>query len=583
MKITDTLWKEFEYDEKHINKLIKDFNLSPVQATILANRNLDVEDLKYLFSASEADLHNPMLLPDSEKATSILKKAIKEQQEIVIYGDYDVDGVTSTAVAYILLKDLLPVNYYVNNRFTQGYGLVQSGIDEILEKHPNTKVIVTVDNGISAFDSIRYAKEKGLVVLVTDHHEPMDLLPEADAIVNPKRKDNTYPFTSLCGAGVIWKLLMLLYWELDLDINKVYEMSDIVALGTIADVVPLINENRLIAKIGLKRMKEGHRPVFKLLNELVTSNDYPEQTVGYKFGPMINAIGRLDGDVTKAIKLFLTEDETEMNEIINFLIAKNEQRKILTSEQLAIAEELLEEQIAKEGCMPNVIVLEYDDFHEGIIGLIAGQLKEKYNRPVIVFAGVKNKPFLLKGSARSIEGFDIKVSFDCNTQYIEGYGGHPKAGGLSILRDNLDIFRKKINEYSKNIITEDLKRKTIKIDYVLTYKEINSELIDDFKFLSPFGEGFSFPNIVLELEWDKQQIFKSKPSPDMTEDELEYFIPEPIHVKLSQKNVGVLFWNKYKELNEINFPNKLSCLGVPQINYFRGSQQMQFICNEFKY
>ena len=562
----ESSWKRIDRDknEDTIKKLMETYRINELQATILVNRNLSKEDMDKFFNYDINNLNNPALLPNAEKAINILKETVNKKEEIIIYGDYDVDGVSSVVIGQLLLNPLTKTNYYINNRFVQGYGLAKSGIDEILETYPNTKLILTADNGITAFETVAYAKEKGLKVIITDHHDPIDKLPLADAIVNPKLKDNKYPFAELCGAAVLWKLLMLLYWELDLDLVPVYDLIDIVAMATVADVVPVVDENRLICKLGLKKMTERSRLAFKLLLERAHSNDYPEQTIGFQIAPMINALGRLKGDCSKAVEIFLLEDEFEILNRIDYLTEMNEMRKELTKEQVLLAEELLEEKINKIGKLPNVIMLHHDSFHEGIVGLIAGQLKEKYHRPTIIFTTNKTNNNIIKGSARSIEGFNIKPTFDIFTEHIVGHGGHNMAAGLSIELDKFNEFDKLINDYSEEIMTNEIKQKTIYLDDVLNCGDITEELIDDLKFLSPFGAGFPFPNLALKLNWEKK--FKLK----------------DVHLKLSQENLSVLLWNKYEEFETKNFPKSIYCLGTPQTNIYRGQVQMNFTCNDYK-
>lgn len=562
----ETKWVNM--DEKSDKKVVKDlmnkYRLDKLQAKIIENRNLSKQDIDKFFDYDINNLYNPALLPNSEKAIKILREIIENKGTIVVYGDYDVDGVSSIVIGKTLLDPLTTTHYYVNNRFIQGYGLAKCGIDEILEKYPDTKLILTADNGITAIETVQYAKDKGLKIIVTDHHEPIDSLPQADAIVNPKLKNNSYPFTHLCGAAVLWKLLMLLYWEMDLDLEPVYSLIDVVAMATVADMVPLVDENRLICKLGLKRMSEGHRLGFKLLLERAHSNDYPEQTVGFKFAPMINALGRLDGTCDKAVEIFLMENEQDITDRIDYLENINEERKEMTVAQVNLAEEMLEKKIKKLGHLPNVIVLHDSTFHEGIVGLIAGQLKEKYHRPAIIFTTTKSNDKVIKGSARSIEGFNIKIAFDVLTQHILGYGGHDMAGGLSVSLSELGVFEKAINNYSLNIMTDDIKQKKINIDTVINSSDITESLIDDLKYLSPFGQGFPFPNIALRLDWGNK--FKLK----------------EVHLKLVQNDLSVLLWNKYEEFEEMNFPQKLFCLGVPQTNIYKGKTQMNFTCNEYK-
>jgi len=293
--------------------------LNDVVLQILMNRGFSKEEeIETFLFGDLRHLHDPRMLKDAEKATDIIMEAIQNGKKIVVYGDYDCDGICSTVVMTSSLRQLGgKVEYYTNNRFIHGYGMCPEGVNEILSQHPDTQLIVTVDNGIMAHEGIQYAKEKGLTVVVTDHHDPGDTLPQADAVVNPKRKDCSYPFKELCGAGLAFKLLLLLYWKMNKPLKWVYDTLDIVALATVGDIVPLLDENRILVKKGLEKIRAEDRLVFKMLREVTNSKVVnAHDTLAFYYAPLINSIGRLDGDPKPAIDMFFDNDEQSVRETI---------------------------------------------------------------------------------------------------------------------------------------------------------------------------------------------------------------------------------------------------------------------------
>ena len=537
--------------------------LSSFTASILEQRGITSKEAQSTFlSSGLQDLHDTRLMKDALKAVRFIKRAIDTEQTIVIYSDYDSDGVNSAVIGVTLLRQLgAKAYFYTNNRFTQGYGMMPSGVDAILTQYPETSMIITCDNGIMAFDGVSYAKSKGLDVIVTDHHEPDDVLPEADAIVDPKQTDCDYPFRELCGAGVIFKLMHLLYQEMAQPLDPVYAMLDVVALATVGDIVPLVDENRLLVKEGLKLIKAKQRPTFRILEEVTEPKEINAHlTLAFMYVPMINAIGRLEGDPRLAIEMFLTEDEEEIERIARYLKETNDKRKQMTREQVERAEEIVEQ----KGLRPVIVV--YDDsFDEGIAGLIAGRLKEKYHRPV--FAFTKTEDGTLKGSGRSIDNFHLKKAFGVLSDVMIGGGGHAKAGGLSIRPDQLDAFDDAVNALAEEWLTEEdlVKKKTV--DVVITPQMLSLHLLDELKALEPYGEGFPKPVIMVK---------------DYPIHTVKTLGKEKNHLKFTDNDTVIIMWQGQNilELNQRNRPYTLSCLGFPQVNVFRNTVTLQFIVDD---
>ncbi|WCF11764.1 single-stranded-DNA-specific exonuclease RecJ (plasmid) [Paenibacillus thiaminolyticus] len=549
---------------------------------ILTNRGFDTpEKVEKLLFSGIGDLHDPRLMKDAEKAVEIIERAIRNGEPITVYGDYDADGVGSTVLMTKLLRKAGgTVHFFTNNRFIHGYGICPKGVDDMLALYPETKLIVTVDNGISAHAGINYAKEKGLTVVVTDHHDPAETLPDADAIVDPKRRDCEYPFKGLCGAGVAFKLMLLLYWNMGHELETVYTTMDIVALSTVADVVPLVDENRIIVKKGLNMMESESRSVFRIFRQVTgvkTINAH--HTIGMVYAPMINAIGRLDGDPRRAIEMFFEEEEEKIEETILYLKEVNERRKAMTVEQTEIAMESIEGVLdestgTRSGGkgLQYVNVVYHPDFHEGIVGLIAGRLKEHYNRPFFVFT---KEHGYLKGSGRGIDGFHLKEAMDKIKYLFKGYGGHAKACGLSLEEAHLKTFEEEINRLAKECLTEDNFQKVKRIEIVLKPHECSLELIDELKDLEPFGE--AFPKPVLGIE----DFFADSAFPIVkgSSQKVHYMRmgSEQQHLKLKCGNLDLIVWGMSDNYIQMGAPKHIKAIGYPDINIWQDRVTVQFI------
>lgn len=536
-------------------KWIREASGKTLTDAILSSRG--ITDRKKFLYGKLSDLYDASHFKDGDKAVEILREAIEKGHKIVIVPDYDTDGICGGAVALLMLRELgAKVDYYTNNRFTQGYGLGISSLDDIMKMHPDVKLIYTVDNGISAHEAAEYAKNTlGLQLVITDHHEAGETLPMADAIVDPKRRDATYPFDGICGAVVSWKVLRELYPNKK-DANK---YLDILSISTVGDVVPLLDENRIIVKEGLKLLKDDTRLSLRILREMTNTTDISSHfTLGFIYSPIFNAAGRLTGEVRDVIDVIVSEDEEFIREKLTKLINLNEERKALTTTQVEKAEDLLEKKGVNE-----VIVLYDPDFNEGIIGLIAGRLKEKYNRPTVVFTDSENGS--LKASARSIEEFDMKKNLDKIADIILGYGGHAMAAGLSIEPDKLSEFEDKMIAIAKDILKpEDFIKK---YRYVHTVKEdeIGMDMIDELTLLEPYGAGFPKPLIKLDSFNVRRCFVMGK---------------EKIHIKLAGEKVSLIGWRMAEDYETKGSPLRITALGYPELNIYNNNVNIQFVINE---
>jgi single-stranded-DNA-specific exonuclease len=479
-----------------IAELAREAGLNDTIVTILANRGVkEVPDIKSFIRASLKDLHDPLLMKDMDKGTNIIKQAIIEDKNIVIYGDYDVDGVTSTVVLYKALTLCgARVRYYIPDREYEGYGINSERIRTLKEE--GTEVILTCDNGISAIDQIKVAKSLGLTVVITDHHEVPFVedeegnreyvLPEADAVINPKQKSCSYPFKLLCGAGIAYKFAAALFKKLDIDSSFLNELIEFAGIGTICDVVDLIGENRIIAKNALDILKNTKNLGLETLMEVLSIKDKKigAGTIGFQIGPCINATGRLE-TAALSVELLLCESKERARELAILLSDLNKKRQYMTTKNVEDIIEMIEN---SDLINDKVLVVFKEDVHESIAGIVAGKVKERFNVPTIVLTGGKEMP---KGSGRSIEEYNLFEELLKCKELIEKFGGHPMAAGLSIRKENIDSLRERLN---KNccLNDEDILPK-LRIDRRIPLKSVSEELINQLEILEPFGKGNETP------------------------------------------------------------------------------------------
>lgn len=474
----------------------REFGIDPVIARLIRNRDVVGDDAiwEYLHGGL-SDLHDPLLMQDMDKAAGMLEQAVREKKKIRIIGDYDIDGVTST---YLLLTGLrrlgADVDFQIPDRIADGYGLNESLVRRAREA--GRELLLTCDNGIAAAAQVRLARELGMEVIVTDHHEvPYEeqpeggrsyLLPPADAVVNPKRKDCPYPFKGLCGAGVAWKLLCALYRRFGLAKEAAEEFLEFVAIATIGDVMDLQGENRILVREGMERLH--HTKNLGLLHLIRENKLDPEQIsvyhIGFVLGPCLNASGRLD-TAQRALAMLCAGDDTEAARLAGDLKALNDSRKEMTVQGAEEAVRLVEESTLRED---RVLVVFLPDCHESLAGIIAGRLKEHYHRPSFVLTRTREG---VKGSGRSIEGYSMYEELCRCREYLTKFGGHPMAAGISMAEESIPLFRKKINENCR-LTPEDLREK-VTIDLAMPISYINKELIRQIELLQPFGKGNTRP------------------------------------------------------------------------------------------
>lgn len=476
------------------NMLARKFGISPVTARLIRNREVLTEEaFEQYLSGDIRHLNDPHLLKDVDRLCAILKDKIEQKKAIQIIGDYDIDGVMAT---YILYRGISRVGGNVTtqipNRMTDGYGINEHLIE--LANDNGIDTIITCDNGIAAIDEISYAKKLGMTVLVTDHHEiPYEeengekhfLISEADAVVNPKQEGCNYPFKYLCGAAVAWKVVQVLFELCGVAVEESYDLLENVAFATVGDVMDLVDENRILVKEGLKRVRNTKNPGMRAL--ILQNNLEPEKVSAYHFGfvlgPCINASGRLD-TARISLQLFIEQSPQKAAAIARELVELNMQRKDMTTEGVDIARELVE----KEHMEDKVLVVYLPDTHVSLAGIIAGRIREMYHKPVFVMTKAEDG---IKGSGRSIEEYSMYEELCKCRELFTKFGGHPMAAGVSLPEENLAIFREVINR--ECTLTEQDFIPKIKIDIAMPVDYPNTALIQELELLEPFGKGNSKP------------------------------------------------------------------------------------------
>ena len=430
-------WEYYEPNEEVVKEISEKFNISNLLAKILVNREItEDEKIEIFLNPTRNDFYNPFLMPDMDKAVDRIIKAINSKEKVIIYGDYDVDGITSITVLKKFLEEReLNTGYYIPNRLEEGYGLNKQAIEEIIKQ--NYSLMITVDCGISGIEEIEMCNNLGIDTIITDHHEQLEKLPNAYAIIDAKRKDNKYPFRGLAGCGVVFKLIQAISKKLKLDDKEYLKYLDIVCVGTISDIVPLVDENRVIAKLGLKLIAQTKNIGLKILIQESGYKKVDSNTISFGVAPRINACGRM-GYQEEALKLFLTNNIEEAREITKKLNQYNTQRQVKEKE---IFEQALSELQKEDIDNLNSIVLCGDNWHHGVIGIVASKLTEKFFKPTILICFEEN---IGKGSGRSLPGFDLHEALVESSEFLDKYGGHEMAVRFIAKKANVSKFQRKV-------------------------------------------------------------------------------------------------------------------------------------------
>ena len=466
----------------NFQEIAEKFHINQVTARLIRNRDVVGDDaIEEYLNGSLLNLHNPHMLLDCDKAVEILLEKLEEQKKIRIIGDYDIDGVNATVILYKGLRHCHGnVDYEIPHRIRDGYGINIQLIQDAYEDGVDT--IITCDNGIAAVDQVEYAKSLGMTVIITDHHEPMEEKPKADAIVNPKQQECTYPYKQLCGAAIAYKVIVCLYEAVGISKRESDMFIEYAAIATIGDVMDLTDENRIIVKEGLQMLSKTTNLGLKALIEAngLKGSDISSYHIGFVLGPCINAGGRLD-TAERAVRLLLTESESEALQIAEELKLLNDERKSMTLEGLERAVEEIE-----TGGLRNdkVFIVYLPDCHESLAGIIAGRIRERYHKPTFVLTDGEES---VKGSGRSIEAYQMfDEMMKCRELFLK-FGGHPMAAGLSILKENVPNLRERLNTLTDLTEEDFIPKVTIDIPMPISY--ISEALIDELAYLEPFGKG----------------------------------------------------------------------------------------------
>lgn len=478
-------WEFYQVNENDVQKIAQNYDSPELIAKVLADRGITSdEDIEVFLNPTRNDFHDPFAMPDCEIAVNRIISAIENNEKTIIYGDYDVDGITSITVLKKFLEERgLDVDYYIPNRLDEGYGLNKPAIKEIADK--GYTLMITVDCGISSIEETEYAKSLGLEVIITDHHETLDELPKAIAVMDAKRKDSKYPWSMLAGVGVVFKLIQAISIKLGLEEKEYLKYLDIVCVGTISDIVPLADENRVIAKLGLKLVAMSKNLGLKALIKSSGYKQVDSNMVSFGIAPRINACGRM-GFEQEAAKLFLTDSVTKAEEITKRLNEYNKERQETEKAIFEEANKMLEKEDIEK--LPS-IVLASPNWHHGVIGIVASKLTEMYHKPSILLC-IEGED--AKGSGRSIPGFDLHDALCKSSMYLEKYGGHGMAVGLSLKKQNIEAFKENFGQIANDAHLEEL-QPIIYIDKQIEAKDLKIETIEQIQKLEPFGEGNKMP------------------------------------------------------------------------------------------
>ncbi|SHG94241.1 single-stranded-DNA-specific exonuclease RecJ [Tepidibacter thalassicus] len=543
--------------------------LSIVESILYSRGMTDKNEIEEFLSDKPKKTYNPFLIKNMDEAVKNIKYHLENKNKIVIFGDYDVDGVTATALLVEFFNNLTAnIDYYIPNRFSEGYGLNKEAIKYIKEKM-GANLIITVDNGVSSFDEVEYAKKIGLDIIVTDHHNPPEKLPEC-ILINVKQKDDKYPFKELCGCGIAFKLAQALQRELSLPKTTLSNALDLVALGTIADIVPLIDENRTLVKYGLKSINSNKRLGLSILREVVGLYDkyINAGRIGFVIAPCFNAAGRIE-NAKLGVKLLLENNEEKAKELAEDLYKLNIERQKIQEKGEKYCKILVETNYMNY----DFLVLKVDEVSEGVIGIIAGRIKDLFYKPTLVVT--KTEEGFLKGSGRSIKGINIYEELASVSDLFLSFGGHEMACGFSLEESKLEELREKLDKRAKEIKLQnpDIFIPKLSIMTELDAQELNIDLINEISKLEPYGMAnpkpfFMIKNIEVNTSWTRGCGNNN------------------VHLKFSGKKdniflsgIGFSLSKKYEDLKNKNF---VDVVFTPEINEYNGKVSPQMIIEDIR-
>lgn len=560
-------WVAYNKSYELAEVLQRNLNISEIMARTLINRGIEsVEQAKRFLSASLEEMYDPYLMTDMEDAVDRILMAIEENAKICIYGDYDVDGVTSTALCVNVLRKLeADVMYYIPVRADEGYGLNEEAVEYLAQQEVN--LIVTVDCGIRSIDVVEKVQELGMDIIVTDHHECGENLPQALAVINPHRGDCSYPFAELAGVGVALKLMQAVTDSVGCG-ELVGAVMDLAAIGTVADVVPLLDENRVIVKNGLKVLQDTENVGLQALIEIsgLMDKEISAYNIAFVLAPRINAAGRL-ADASRCVELLITEDSSLAHEIAEELEKENRERQRIEAEiqEQAIKKLSTEERYEKD----LIIVLEDENWHPGVIGIVASRVVDQYSKPAILIA---KDAELGKGSARSMRGFNIYEAMCRCSELFEKFGGHEMAAGLTVKAKNIEVLRKKLNEIAAEMLEGKELLPEIMVDYKLEAEDMNLKTAKQLKMLEPFGMGNANPSFVCRnLQIVDRRLVGTSGK----------------HISLNlydgQNNVKAIAFNMGNLFNVLSIGKKIDIICCMDINLWNNNENLQLVIKDIKF
>ena len=554
-------WECYDIDEKLLYDFMQKYKLNEILARVLISKNITKKDAMDLFmNPTRKDFHDPFLMPDMNIIVDRILKTIDNEEKIMIYGDYDADGITSITVLKTFLEERgLKVESYIPNRLDEGYGLNKEAIKKIYDS--GYRLIITVDCGISGIDEVDYANSLGMEVLITDHHEPGQNLPNALAIVDAKRKDNQYPFNQLAGVGVVFKLIQAISIRLKLDEKEYLKYLDIVCIGTISDIVPLSDENRVIAKLGLKLVNQTKNIGLKALLEILGFKQIDSGIISFGVAPRINACGRM-GNEKVALDLFLSKDYETARKIAIKLNEYNSERQAIEKRIFDEATEKIEKEEKENAC----IIVGGEGWHHGIIGIVASKVTDMYFKPSILICFEEN---IGKGSGRSIPGFDLHEALMQCSNELEKFGGHAMAVGVTLEKSKFNEFKTKLEEYAKKCEMDKIVP-IIYIDSELSLKNIDIDSVKSLKLLEPYGE------------LNKTPLFMFK---NLKINSIRA-LSEGKHLKLTLKEdnfmINAIGFNMGELSEKYLIDDKIDIVGSLEINSFNGNDSIQIVIKDIR-
>ena len=554
-------WECYEIEEAQVNNLIEKYKLNSILAKILVNKGItEKKDIELFVNPTRKDFYDPFLMPDMEIAVDRILKAIEDKEKIIIYGDYDADGITSTTVLKNFLEERgLEVGTYIPNRLDEGYGLNKNAIKSIYDQ--GYRLIITVDCGISGTEEIEYANSLGIETLITDHHEPTEVLPNALAVVDAKRKDNKYPFNQLAGVGVVFKLIQAISIKLNLEEKEFLKYLDIVCIGTISDIVPLVDENRVIAKLGLKLIAQTKNIGLKALLEVIGFSNIDSSAISFGVAPRINACGRM-GNEKVALDLFLSKDYAEAKKLAIRLNEYNIERQTIEKQIFDEAVQKVEANEKDKTC----VIVGSKGWHHGIIGIVASKITDMYFKPSILVCFEDGEG---KGSGRSIPGFDLHEALMKCEKHLEKFGGHSMAVGVTLKESEFESFKNELEEYAKENEIDKI-QPVIKIDSELSLKDVSIDSVKSLSMLEPYGEANKMPLF----------LFKNLKINSIRA------LSEGKHLKLTLKEdnymINAIGFNMGELSEKYLLDDKVDIVGNLDLNVYNGNENVQIILKDIR-